>query len=60
MNALSAGRVLGRVDEVACLLLSVEPNQLDHLKDARGMFECGVARKAAEMADDAASRPGNG
>lgn len=54
VNVLSADSVLGRVDEVARLLLSAEPDQLDHLKEARGMFECGVVRKAAEMADEAA------
>lgn len=53
VNELSAGSVLDRVDEVARLLLSAEPGQLDHLKEARGMFECGVVRKAAEMAGDA-------
>lgn len=52
VNELSAGSVLGRVDEVARLLLSAEPEQLDHLKEARGMFECGVVRKAAEMATE--------
>lgn len=51
VNELSAGSVLDRVDEVARLLLSAEPDQLDHLKEARGMFECGVVRKAADMAD---------
>ncbi|WP_149141726.1 transcriptional regulator NanR [Gemmobacter caeruleus] len=54
VNELNAGSVLNRVDEVARLLLSAEPGQLDHLKEARGMFECGVVRRAAETADDGA------
>ena len=32
------------------MLLSSEPEQLEHLKQARRMFECGLARVAAENA----------
>lgn len=50
VNALDAARLLGRVDEVARLLLSAEPAQLEYLKEARRMFETGVVRLAAERA----------
>lgn len=59
VNELSAGSVLSRVDDVARMLLSSEPGQLDHLKEARRMFECGmirVATPAASPADIAALR----
>lgn len=50
VNELSAGSVLSRVDDVARMLLSSEPEQLEHLKDARRMFECGLMRVAATSA----------
>lgn len=50
VNELSAGSVLARVDDVARMLLSSEPDQLDHLKQARRMFESGLIRVAAESA----------
>lgn len=50
VNELSAGSVLERVDDVARMLLSSEPEQLEHLKQARRMFECGLVRVAAENA----------
>ena len=50
VNELSAGSVLARVDDVARMLLSSEPEQLEHLKQARRMFECGLVRVAAENA----------
>lgn len=50
VNALSADSVLSRVDDVARMLLSSEPEQLEHLKDARRMFECGLVRLAAQSA----------
>lgn len=50
VNELSAGSVLSRVDDVARMLLSSEPGQLEHLKQARRMFERGLVRVAAEMA----------
>ncbi len=52
VNALSADSVLSRVDDVARMLLSSEPDQLDHLKQARRMFECGLVRMAAQTATD--------
>lgn len=53
VNALNAGVVLGQVDAVAQLLLSAEPGALDHLKQARLMFECGIVRMAVAQATDA-------
>lgn len=53
VNALSADSVLSRVDDVARMLLSSEPDQLDHLKQARRMFECGLVRMAAQTATEA-------
>lgn len=53
VNELSADSVLSRVDDVARMLLSSEPDQLDHLKQARRMFECGLVRVAAEQATPA-------
>ena len=50
VNELSADSVLSRVDDVARMLLSSEPEQLEHLKMARRMFECGLVRVAAEKA----------
>ncbi|QDA35970.1 transcriptional regulator NanR [Paracoccus liaowanqingii] len=50
VNALSADSVLNRVDDVARMLLSSEPDQLDHLKEARRMFECGLVRVATGSA----------
>lgn len=50
VNALSADSVLSRVDDVARMLLSSEPAQLEHLKQARRMFESGMVRVAAEQA----------
>ena len=47
---LSADSVLSRVDDVARMLLSSEPEQLEHLKMARRMFECGLVRVAAQSA----------
>lgn len=50
VNELSADSVLNRVDDVARMLLSAEPEQLEHLKQARRMFECGLVRVAADLA----------
>lgn len=50
VNELSAGSVLSRVDDVARMLLSSEPAQLEHLKEARRMFECGMVRTAVPLA----------
>lgn len=52
VNALSPNTVLDRVDEVAQILLSSAPDQLENLKEARRMFEMGMVRLAAERATD--------
>lgn len=41
---------LRQVDIVAQLLLSISPHSLEHLKQARSFFECGMVRRAAELA----------
>lgn len=48
--ALSARSVVRQVDLVAQMLLSTEPDNLDHLKQARRFFERGMVRSAAERA----------
>lgn len=50
VNALSAGMVLASVDDMARIVLSSGPEQVEHLKQARRMFECGLVRVAAENA----------
>lgn len=50
VNEITAGTVLGRSDEIARLLLNSVPSNLEHLKQARRMFELGMVRIAAESA----------
>ncbi|GHA44206.1 GntR family transcriptional regulator [Amylibacter ulvae] len=50
VNELSVDKVLDRADEVAQMLLSSEPDQLEHLKEARRMFETGMVSLAAKRA----------
>ena len=52
VNALSPDSVLDRVDEVAQILLSSAPDQLENLKEARRMFEMGMVRLAALRATE--------
>ncbi|WP_116130750.1 transcriptional regulator NanR [Tropicimonas sp. IMCC34043] len=52
VNALTPESVLERVDEVAQILLSSVPDQLENLKEARRMFEMGAVRLAAERATE--------
>ncbi|TFF27231.1 transcriptional regulator NanR [Jiella endophytica] len=56
VNEITAGTVLDRSDEIARLLLDAVPSNLEHLKQARRMFELGIVRIAAEKAssDDVA------
>lgn len=56
VNELSAALAVEQMNEVARLLLSAEPENLDHLKEARRLFETGVVRIAAQRAtaDDVA------
>jgi len=48
VNELSATTVLHQSDDVARLLLEAAPANLEHLKEARRMFELGMVRAAAE------------
>lgn len=50
VNELSASSVLNQSDGVARLLLEAAPANLEHLKEARRMFELGIVRAAAEKA----------
>lgn len=50
VKELSAATVLDQSDEVARLLLDAAPANLEHLKQARRMFELGIVRVAAEKA----------
>lgn len=52
VNQLSTGAVIRNMDSLAQLLLSTSPENLEHLKDARRMFELGMIRIAAERASD--------
>lgn len=49
----SAGNLISQIEEGARHLLRSEPHSLDHLKDARLFLETGLARLAAERADEA-------
>ncbi|GAB4391632.1 MAG: transcriptional regulator NanR [Kiloniellaceae bacterium] len=53
VSELSADVVLRQIDTVARLLLSSSPENLEHLKEARRLFELGMVRQAAELADEA-------
>lgn len=50
VNELNATTVLNQSDDVARLLLQAAPANLEHLKEARRMFELGIVRVAAERA----------
>lgn len=50
VNKLSTDMVIGNMDGLARLLLSASPKDLEHLKQARRMFEMGMVRIAAETA----------
>ncbi len=54
VNELSANLVLDKSDKVAKIFLDAVPANLEHLKEARRMFELGIVRAAAEraVADD--------
>ena len=51
VNELSAQTVLSQSDDVARLLLEAVPANLEHLKQARRMFELGIVQAAAEKAE---------
>jgi DNA-binding FadR family transcriptional regulator len=50
VRELSAATVLDQSDDVARLLLDAAPANLEHLKQARRMFELGIVRVAADKA----------
>lgn len=50
VNAIDASTVLSQSDEIARLVLSTVPANLEHLKQARQMFELGMVRLAAQNA----------
>lgn len=47
----SVGRLITQAAEGASHLLRLEPDSLEHLKDARLLLELGLVRRAAERAD---------
>ena len=50
VKALDARNALGQIDRTARHLLISSPHALDHLKEARLLFEAGMVRVAAEKA----------
>lgn len=50
VGALSAETVFRQADAAARILLSTSPDNLEHLKEARRLFEIGMIRIAAEKA----------
>jgi len=50
VNVPSTDLAVEQMNEVAQLLLTTEPDSLDHLKEARRLFETGIVRIAAEKA----------
>jgi DNA-binding FadR family transcriptional regulator len=50
VKALDARNMLGQIDRTARHLLISSPEALDHLKEARLMFEAGMVRAAAQKA----------
>ncbi len=52
VNELSANLVLDQSDTVAKILLDAVPANLEHLKEARRMFELGIVNAAAQKATE--------
>lgn len=52
VNKISANIALDQIDDIAKLLLSAEPSNLEHLKQVRKILEAGSVRLAVENADD--------
>lgn len=50
VNEITASTILHQTDDLARLVLDSVPATLDHLKQARQMFEVGMVRRAAEVA----------
>jgi DNA-binding FadR family transcriptional regulator len=53
VEALTAGRVISQIGDIAHFLICSTPQILDHLKRARIAFETAMARDAATLATDA-------
>jgi len=53
VNELTAGVAMEQVDEIAKLLLSSEPSNIEHLKQLRKILEAGTVRIAAEKCTEA-------
>lgn len=53
VNALSPDIALHQMDDIADLLISAEPGNLSHLREARRMFEVGIVRMAALQLSEA-------
>ena len=53
VNAIDAGTFFAQSNDIARILLNVAPANLQHLKQARTMFELGIVRLAAEQATEA-------
>lgn len=49
VNELSVSTVLDHSDNIARLLIDTAPANLDHLKQVRRMFECGIIRVATSQ-----------
>ncbi len=52
VNRIDATTVLTQSDDLARMVLSSAPDNLNHLREARRMFELGMVRQAAERATD--------
>ena len=52
VNELSANIAFDQIDDVAKLLLSAEPSNLEHLKQVRKILEAGIVRIAAINCND--------
>jgi GntR family transcriptional regulator, sialic acid-inducible nan operon repressor len=53
VNRLTTDLAAEQMNEIARLLLSLEPVHLDHLKEVRRLFESGIVRIAAQNASEA-------
>ena len=53
VNAVDAGTFFDQSDDIARLVLNIAPANLQHLKEARQMFELGLTRIAADRATEA-------
>jgi DNA-binding FadR family transcriptional regulator len=53
VEALTAGRVIAQIADIAHFLICSTPQMLDHLKQSRLAFEVAMVREAATLATDA-------